>query len=116
MTTTPDTSWNRSGRGVHVECKQDLLFARKNIMTVDLEDYYCHLPIYLWDKYESRVVKITRTILDLFDEYKVNATFFTVGYIAEKHPELIEEVISRGHEIASHGFSHSNVKYECKRV
>jgi polysaccharide deacetylase family protein (PEP-CTERM system associated) len=95
---------------VHVECKQDLLSARGNVMTVDLEDYYCHLPIFLWDKYESRVVKTTRTILDLFDKYKVNATFFTIGYIAEKHPELIEEVVSRGHEIASHGYSHQNVK------
>jgi peptidoglycan-N-acetylglucosamine deacetylase len=82
----------------------------KNIMTVDLEDYYCHLPISTWNKYESRLVKTTRTILDLFEKHKVNATFFTVGYIAEKHPELIEEVVSRGHEIASHGYSHLNVK------
>ena len=78
-------------------------------MTVDLEDYYCHLPISTWDKYESRVEKTTRTILDLFEEFKVNATFFTIGYIAEKHPELIEEVVSRGHEIASHGYSHPNL-------
>jgi peptidoglycan-N-acetylglucosamine deacetylase len=81
----------------------------KNIMTVDLEDYYCHLPIYLWDKYESKVVKTTRTILDLFDRYKINATFFTIGYIAEKHPELIKEIVSKGHEIASHGYLHPNL-------
>jgi polysaccharide deacetylase family protein (PEP-CTERM system associated) len=81
-----------------------------NMMTVDLEDYYCDLPISGWNKYESRVVETTRTILDLFNEFKVNATFFTVGYIAEKHPELIEEVVSKGHEIASHGYSHPNVK------
>src|SRR5688572_9326878 len=113
--TTPNRSWNRSGSGkrsnsVHLECKQDLIFARRNIMTVDLEDYYCHLPIFLWGKYESRVVMTTRTILDLFDIYKANATFFTIGYIAEKHPELIEEIVSRGHEIASHGYSHHSVK------
>jgi polysaccharide deacetylase family protein (PEP-CTERM system associated) len=82
----------------------------KNIMTVDLEDYYCDLPMSTWDKYEGRVEKTTRTILDLFEEHKVNATFFTIGYIAEKHPDLIEEVVSRGHEIASHGYSHPNVK------
>lgn len=79
-------------------------------MTVDLEDYYCDLPISAWNKYESRVVKTTKTILDLFEKYKVSATFFTIGYIAEKHPELIEEVVSRGHEIASHGYSHPNIK------
>ena len=79
-------------------------------MTVDLEDYYCDLPISNWNKYESRVVKTTRTVLDLFDKYRVSATFFTVGHIAELHPELIQEVKSRGHEIASHGYSHSNVK------
>lgn len=81
-----------------------------NIMTVDLEDYYCDLPISSWNKYESRVANTTRIILDLFERYKVNATFFTVGYIAEKHPELIEEVKSKGHEIASHGYSHPNLK------
>ena len=91
-----------------MDCNRAMVY--NNIMTVDLEDYYCDLPISTWDKYESRVVKTTRTILDLFEEYKVNATFFTIGYIAEKHPELIEEVVSRGHEIASHGYSHPNVK------
>lgn len=81
-----------------------------NIMTVDLEDYYCDLPISEWNKYESRVEKSTRTILDLFEKYKVSATFFTVGYIAEMHPELIEQVKSKGHEIATHGYSHVSVK------
>ena len=84
--------------------------SRVNIMTVDLEDYYCDLPMSKWNKYESRVVKTTRTVLELFDKYKVSATFFTVGHIAELHPELIQEVKSKGHEIASHGYSHSNVK------
>lgn len=79
-------------------------------MTVDLEDYYCDLPISTWNRYESRVVKTTRVILDLFDKYKASATFFTVGHIAEMYPELIEEVRSKGHEIASHGYSHPNVK------
>jgi peptidoglycan-N-acetylglucosamine deacetylase len=91
-----------------IENRSELLL--RNIMTVDLEDYYCHLPISNWDKYESRVVKTTRTILDLFEKYNVSATFFTVGYIAEKHPELIEEVVSKGHEIGSHGYSHTNIK------
>jgi peptidoglycan-N-acetylglucosamine deacetylase len=91
-----------------VDCNQAMVY--NNIMTVDLEDYYCDLPISRWNNYESRIVNTTRTILGLFNEYKVNATFFTVGYIAEQHPELVEEVVSKGHEIASHGYSHPNVK------
>ena len=82
----------------------------KNIMTVDLEDHFCDLPFNMWKNYESRIVSTTKTILDLFDKHKTQATFFTVGFIAEQHPELIQEVISRGHEIASHSYSHPNLK------
>ncbi len=80
-------------------------------MTVDLEDYYCDLPFSSWNDHEDRVVMTTRFILDLFEKYKVEATFFTLGYIAERHPDLIEEVKSRGHEIASHSYSHPNIRY-----
>lgn len=79
-------------------------------MSVDLEDYYCDLPFPSWHEYQSRVIKTTSTILDLLDKYKAHATFFTLGYIAERHPGLIEEVKSRGHEIASHGYSHSDIR------
>lgn len=79
-------------------------------MSVDLEDYYVGLPFSRWGKYESRVEKVTRPILDLFEKYNVTATFFTVGYVAEKHPTLIEEVKSKGHEIASHGYLHPDLK------
>lgn len=82
----------------------------KNMMSVDLEDYYCDLPFSTWGNYESRVVKNTRVILDLFEKYQVGATFFTLGHIAEKYPELIEEVKSKGHEIASHGYSHTDLR------
>ena len=54
-----------------------------NIMSVDLEDYYCDLPFSEWSKYQDRVVQNTEVILELFDKYKVKATFFVVGYIAE---------------------------------
>ena len=79
-------------------------------MSVDLEDYYCDLPFNEWGKYEERVKKITRKILNLFEENNVNATFFTLGYIAEKYPELIEEIQSKGHEIASHGYHHLDLR------
>jgi len=82
----------------------------KNIMSVDLEDYYCDLPFSTWSGYESRIYDSTKIILDLFEKYKVNATFFTLGYIAEKYPQLIEEIKSKGHEIASHGYSHTDLR------
>lgn len=82
----------------------------KNIMSVDLEDYYCDLPFHTWNNYESRIVKTAKTLLGLFEKYHVQATFFTLGYIAEKHPELIEEIKSKGHELASHGYSHTDVR------
>ncbi len=82
----------------------------KNIMSIDLEDYYCDLPFSTWSKYESRVIKNTELILDLFEKYNVTATFFTLGYIAEKYPTLIEKIKSYGHEIASHGYSHTDLR------
>jgi peptidoglycan-N-acetylglucosamine deacetylase len=82
----------------------------KNIMTVDLEDYYCDLPFSTWYKHKSEIINPTRTLLGLFEKYSVHATFFTVGYIAERHPELIDEVKSKGHEIASHGYAHLDLR------
>lgn len=79
-------------------------------MTVDLEDYYCDLPHSTWSRYKSRICDITRDILKMLRESNAFATFFTLGYIAERHPELIEEIISEGHEIASHGHFHVNFK------
>jgi peptidoglycan-N-acetylglucosamine deacetylase len=78
----------------------------QNMMSVDLEDYYCDLPFSIGNRYNSRIVETTRTLLELFGKFNVTATFFTVGYIAEKFPELIE-VRGKGHEIASHSYSHS---------
>lgn len=79
-------------------------------MSVDLEDYYCDLPFSTWTNYEDRVVENTKKILNLFDKYGVTATFFTLGYVAEKHPELIDDIKSRGHEISSHGYSHTDLR------
>jgi peptidoglycan-N-acetylglucosamine deacetylase len=79
----------------------------KNIMSVDLEDYYCDLPFNVWDEYPSRIVENTNLLLELFESHNVSATFFTLGYIAQRHPELIEKIVAKGHEISSHGFSHT---------
>ena len=61
-----------------------------NIMSVDLEDYYCDLPFLEWPKHESRIIKNTKLILEMFEKYDVKATFFVLGYIAEKFPDLIK--------------------------
>lgn len=79
-------------------------------MSIDLEDNYCDLPFSTWSNYESRVNKTTQVILDLLDKFDAQATFFTLGYIAEKHPELVEKVRSKGHEIASHSYSHPDLR------
>ena len=81
-----------------------------NMISIDLEDYYCDLPFDRWKNYESRVVSTTNVILQLFKKYKISATFFTVGYVAKKHPALIEKIVSHGHEIASHTFSHPDLR------
>lgn len=82
----------------------------KNIMSIDLEDYFCDLPFSEWDKYESRVENTTYDILDMFEKYDIKATFFTLGYIAEKFPKLIKKLQKNGHEVASHSYSHIDLR------
>lgn len=81
-----------------------------NIMSVDLEDFYCDLPFDKWGLFEDRIQENTNRILDLFEENNVKATFFTLGYIGEKFPELIKKIDKKGHEIASHGYSHQDIR------
>ena len=83
---------------------------KKNIMSVDLEDYFCDLPFSEWHLHESRIEKTTDVILELFEKYDVTATFFSLGYIAEKFPHLIEKICSLGHEIGSHGYAHLDLR------
>ncbi|MBT6276396.1 MAG: DUF3473 domain-containing protein [Chromatiales bacterium] len=83
-----------------------------NAMSVDVEDYFqvsafegvfdkAH-----WGTIPCRVERNTDRILALFDERSVKATFFTLGWVAERYPELVRRIADCGHEIASHGFSH----------
>ena len=67
-----------------------------------------------WYKCELRVESNTRKILDLLDKHNVKATFFVLGWIAERKPALVKEIHSRGHEIASHGYGHI-ISYELSR-
>lgn len=84
-------------------------------MTVDVEDYFQvsafenHVAKSQWDSLPRRVETNTLRILDIFAEYQVKATFFTLGWVAERHPELIRRIVSEGHELASHGYEHIRV-------
>ena len=88
-----------------------------NAFTVDLEDWYQGLEIESssWDNYESRVEEATSGLLALLDHYQVKATFFVLGYVAEKYPQLVKQIAESGHEIGSHGYSHKFL-YSLSRV
>ena len=81
-------------------------------MTVDVEEYFqvhALAPYYArskWDHCDSRVVDNTKRILDLFANHNVKATFFILGWVAERYPELIRQISDEGHEVASHGMCH----------
>jgi polysaccharide deacetylase family protein (PEP-CTERM system associated) len=83
-----------------------------NAMTVDVEDYFQvsafdHVVSRdVWDKQESRVVANTDRLLGLFDARGVRATFFILGWVAERAPQLVRRIAAAGHEIASHGYNH----------
>jgi polysaccharide deacetylase family protein (PEP-CTERM system associated) len=82
---------------------------------VDVEDYF-QVSAFdrvvsrdTWSTFDSRVAANTHRLLDLFDETGVKGTFFTLGWIAANHPELVRDIAARGHEIASHGYNHQLV-------
>ena len=80
--------------------------------SIDVEDWFHILDASgapdpsSWAQLPSRVAIGTRRMLDLLDRHRVRATFFTLGWIAERHPELIAEIAARGHEVGSHGHLH----------
>jgi len=82
-------------------------------MSVDVEEWF-HIPIGLdnflpfdqWDQAIQRVQYVLPKMLDLFEKNNLTATFFFLGWIAEKHPALVKDTLRRGHEIASHGYAH----------
>jgi polysaccharide deacetylase family protein (PEP-CTERM system associated) len=83
-----------------------------NAMTIDVEDYF-HVsvfdgtyPRHEWDRLESRVCANTERLLDIFAKADVRATFFVLGWVADRFPALVQRIAARGHEIASHGYAH----------
>lgn len=83
-----------------------------DIITVDVEEwfhghnYLDHVPPGQWDQQESRVEQGTSLCLDLLDRHQVKATFFILGWTAERHPRVVKEIVAHGHEIGCHSYSH----------
>jgi len=83
-----------------------------NALTIDVEDYFQvsafapHIARDQWDSKECRVERNVGRILELLDHAQVKATFFTLGWIAERYPQLIRRIVLEGHELASHGYGH----------
>ncbi|RIX45470.1 MAG: DUF3473 domain-containing protein [Rhodocyclales bacterium GT-UBC] len=84
----------------------------KNALTIDVEDYFQvsafaqHIPRDQWPSRECRVERNIDRILGMLDDHKTQATFFTLGWIAERYPQTIRRIVDSGHELASHGYGH----------
>lgn len=86
-----------------------------NALTIDVEDYFqvSAMAPYIarseWDRCECRVERNVDRILTLLAERGIHATFFTLGWVAERYPALVRRIVAQGHEIASHGYGHQRV-------
>ncbi len=83
-----------------------------NALTVDVEDYY-HVAGFeqcvdrsCWDRFESRIVASTHKVLDALEQATTRGTFFVLGWVAERYPELVRAIHGAGHEIGCHSFWH----------
>lgn len=83
-----------------------------NALSFDIEEYF-QVEAFArivardaWPQLPSRVVDSTRRVLDLLDRHATSATFFVLGWVADRHPRLVREIADRGHEVASHGYGH----------
>ena len=83
-----------------------------NALTIDVEDYFQvsafapHIGRLEWNSRECRVERNVTRILEMLSKRQVKATFFTLGWIAERYPQLIRQIAAQGHEVASHGYGH----------
>jgi polysaccharide deacetylase family protein (PEP-CTERM system associated) len=86
-----------------------------NVLTIDVEDYY-HVSAFEavvqpqdWERHESRVEKNTDKVLALLADKQVQATFFVLGWVAERYPHLVRRIAAERHEVACHGYSHRRI-------
>jgi len=89
-------------------------------LTVDVEDYFqvwaleSAIPRSAWDTMESRVERNVERLLSIFDEHGARATFFTLGWIAERLPHVVRTIVADGHELASHGYDHQRANRQTR--
>lgn len=89
--------------------------AIRNALTIDVEDYFQvsafaqHIRRSDWEGRECRIERNMERVLALLDERGISATFFTLGWIAERYPALVRRIVASGHELASHGYDHERV-------
>lgn len=94
----------------------------RNALTVDVEDYFQvsafagSIQRSEWDSMPLRVVENTHRLLQLFADSRVSATFFVLGWVAERVPDLVREIAAQGHEVACHGYSHELVYNQTPEV
>ena len=99
----------RKGPEVPIPCNPRQV---TNALTIDVEDYFQvsafapHIPRSEWPTRECRVERNVDRILAMLDQHGTKATFFTLGWIAERYPELVRRIVAEGHELASHGYGH----------
>jgi polysaccharide deacetylase family protein (PEP-CTERM system associated) len=93
-----------------------------NALTIDVEEQFqVHnfegvIPRSSWERYPSRVVPNTRRILELLSAHGTHATFFVLGWIAERHPELVRQIADAGHELGTHGYAHELIYRQTPEV
>lgn len=86
-----------------------------NTMSVDVEDYFQvsafenHISRRDWEDIPARLPRNVERILNLFDAFGVKATFFTLGWVCERHPNVVRDIVAGGHELASHGHDHARI-------
>jgi polysaccharide deacetylase family protein (PEP-CTERM system associated) len=89
-----------------------------NALTVDVEDYFqvsafaSRIAPADWPSMPCRVERNVDLILGLLAEHRVHATFFTLGWIAERYPALVRRIVHQGHELASHGYAHQRASQQ----
>jgi len=84
----------------------------RNALTIDVEDYFqvsafaSHIARESWDHMPCRVERNVDAILEILDEHRAQATFFTLGWMAERYRDMVRSIVAQGHELASHGYAH----------
>ena len=87
----------------------------RNAFSIDVEDYFQvsalapHFPRHIWDQQPCRVERNVDRMLAMLSDNRTQATFFTLGWVAERYPEMTKRIVAEGHELASHGYGHQRV-------